>query len=644
MDIKLKDGSIINAEQGQKILDLGFISQKLKQNALVALVDGKPTDLNAAIEKDCSLEILTFEHEEGQKALRHTASHVLAHAVKRLIPEAKLAIGPAIENGFYYDFDTPEPFTPEDLEKLEHQMKKIVQDNLPLERFTLPREEALNLMREKGETYKVELIQELPKGEEISFYKQGDFVDLCAGAHIPSTGGVKAFKLISAAGAYWRGDEKNKMLRRIYGTAFTKNTELTQYLEKKKEAEARDHNKLGRELEFFTTNPVIGQGLPLLMPKGAKVLQILQRFVEDEEERRGYLLTKTPIMAKSDLYKLSGHWDHYRDGMFVMGDEEKGEEVLALRPMTCPFQYMVYKAGHHSYRDLPIRYNETATLFRKEASGEMHGLIRVRQFTLSDAHIICTPEQLEQEFTGVVDLIQYFMKCLGIDKDVTYRFSRWDPSNTEKYIDDADAWETAESMMENILGHLKIPYFEARDEAAFYGPKLDVQFRNVFGKEDTLFTVQVDLFLAERFSMYYIDKDGKKATPYIIHRASIGCYERTLAMLIEKYAAALPLWVAPEQVRIMTVTEKSEEYAKEQLKKLKAAGIRASVDCRTEKIGYKIREARTERIPYMLVVGEKECEEGTFAVRKRGEGEIGSIKSDEFLSMVCSQVEGKEIF
>jgi threonyl-tRNA synthetase len=576
--------------------------------------------------------------------LRHTASHVLAAAVKRLFPEAKLAIGPAIKDGFYYDFDVDKPFTPEDLTAIEKEMAKIVKQNIKMERFELPREEAIAKMKEAGEPYKVELINDLPVDAVISFYKQGDFTDLCAGPHVAHTGLVRAFKLLKTAGAYWRGNEKNKMLQRIYGTAFEKREDLEVHIKALKEAEERDHNKLGRELKYFTTNPSVGQGLPLIMPKGAKTIQTLIRFVEDEEEKRGYMFTRTPFMAKSDLYKISGHWDHYKDGMFILGDEEKDDEVLALRPMTCPFQYMIYNSEMHSYKELPIRYSETSTLFRNEASGEMHGLIRVRQFTLADAHIICTPEQLEDEFRGVLDLIQYIMKCLGIENDIRYRFSKWDPRHTEKYINDPEAWDKTQAIMKKILDHIGLAYTEADDEAAFYGPKLDVQFTNVFGKEDTLFTVQIDFALAARFEMTYIDSDGQKKMPYIIHRSSIGCYERTLAMLIEKYAGALPLWIISEQVRLLSITDRAAEYCKAYAQKLREAGVRVTVDDRQEKIGYKIREARMERIPYMLVAGDKEVEEGTFAVRKRGAGEIGNIAAEEFLELVIKEIREKIIF
>jgi threonyl-tRNA synthetase len=576
--------------------------------------------------------------------LRHTASHVLAAAVKKLYPDAKLAIGPAIKDGFYYDFDVEKPFSNEDLTAIEKEMARIIKRNVKMERFELSREEAVAKMQEAGEPYKVELINDLPEEAVLSFYKMGDFTDLCAGPHVEHTGKVRAFKLLKTAGAYWRGDEKNKMLQRIYGTAFENREDLDAYLKELKEAEERDHNKLGRELKYFTTNPAVGQGLPLLMPKGAKTIQTLIRFVEDEEESRGYEFTRTPLMAKSDLYKISGHWDHYKDGMFILGDEEKDEEVLALRPMTCPFQYMIYNSELHSYRELPVRYSETSTLFRNEASGEMHGLIRVRQFTLADAHIICTPEQLEDEFKDVLDLIEYIMKCLGIEKDIRYRFSKWDPKHTEKYINDPEAWDNTQAIMKKIIDHIGIDYTEADDEAAFYGPKLDVQFTNVFGKEDTLFTVQIDFALAERFDMTYVDADGQKKRPYIIHRSSIGCYERTLAMMIEKYAGALPMWMMSEQVRLLSITDRAADYCSAFAEALCAVGVRAKVDDRQEKIGYKIREARMERIPYMLVAGDREVENGTFAVRKRGVGEIGSMGDDELLSLLQKDVEEKNIF
>ncbi len=645
MKVTLKDGSVLEAQKGATALEIaGQLSQGLKKDALAAKVDGKVVSLDDPIEKDCKLEILTFEDEEGVHALRHTASHILAQAVKHLFPNVKLAIGPAIETGFYYDFDIETPFTAEDLAALEKEMAKIIAENLPVTRFELAREDARKLMAGKGEDYKVQLIDELPEGETISFYTQGDFTDLCAGPHVSSTGRVKNIKLLRSAGAYWKGNEKNKMLQRIYGTAFYKKDALLEYLEALKEAEKRDHNKLGRELRYFTTAPEVGQGLPLLMPKGAKVIQVMQRFVEDEEESRGYQFTKTPLMAKSDLYKISGHWDHYKDGMFILGDEEKGEEVLALRPMTCPFQYMVYKATHHSYRDLPVRLSETSTLFRNEASGEMHGLIRVRQFTLSDAHIIARPDQVEDEFKGVLDLIVYLMTSVGLQNDVTYRFSKWDPANTEKYIDNPEAWNSTEALMKKILDDIGLNYKEAEGEAAFYGPKLDVQFKNVFGKEDTLFTIQIDFALAERFDMTYVDSNGDKQRPFIIHRASLGCYERTLAVLIEKYAGAMPLWLAPEQVRFLPVTDRAVEACEEWTSKFKKKGIRATTDTRSEKIGYKIRDGRTERLPYMMVVGDKEVEDGTFSVWKRGLGDLGAKPAEEVFETVQQEIEDLVIF
>ena len=578
---------------------------------------------------------------EELKVLRHSASHVLAQAVKRLYPNTKLAIGPAIENGFYYDFDTEVTFTPETLQALESEMKKIIKENLKIERFVLPREEALALMTEKDEPYKIQLINELPEDAEISFYKQGEFVDLCAGPHLNYTKKIKAFKLISCTGAYWKGDANNKMLKRIYGTAFDTKEELEAYLLQVEEAKKRDHNKLGRELGIFTTSEIIGQGLPILLPKGAKIIQTLQRFVEDEEEKRGWLLTKTPYMAKSDLYKVSGHWDHYQDGMFIMGDESVDDEVFALRPMTCPFQYQAYLNKARSYRDLPLRYNETSTLFRNEASGEMHGLIRVRQFTISEGHLMCTPEQLEDEFKSCLELAIYMLKTLGLYEDVSYRFSKWDPENKEKYIGTPEQWDEAQGMMEKILNHLEIPYAIGVGEAAFYGPKLDIQIKNVHGKEDTLITIQIDQLLAEKFGMEYTDRDGTKKNPYIIHRTSIGCYERTLALLIEKYAGAMPAWLAPEQVRLLVISDAYNDYAHGILDLYKNAGIRATIDVRNEKIGYKIREAQLEKIPYMLIVGDKEQETGTVSVRKRGHGDLGSMDKNDFLAMLLTQIATK---
>lgn len=643
MKIILADGTEKDLEGVKSALDVAnAISHKLAKKALAARINGEVCDLTAPVSDGSRVEIITFEDEAGKKALWHTASHVMAQAVKRLYPTAKLAIGPAIDTGFYYDFDLEKPFVAEDLDKIEAEMRLIVEADLPLERFELPRNEALELM--KDEPYKVELINDLPADAKLSFYKQGDFTDLCAGPHLASTGKVKAFKLLSIAGAYWRGSEKNKMLTRVYGTAYEKQEDLDAYLKQLKEARERDHNKLGRELKYFTTSDVVGQGLPLIMNKGTKVIQVLSRFVEDEEERRGYTLVRTPLMAKSDLYKISGHWDHYKDGMFVLGDEDKDDEVFALRPMDCPFQFMIYNSEMHSYRELPIRYSENATLFRNESSGEMHGLIRVRQFTLADAHIICTPEQLASEFKGVVNLIQYMMTCIGIQDDVKYRFSKWDPKNTEKYINDPEAWETTQRYMKEILDDIGLDYVEAENEAAFYGPKLDLQFRNVWGKEDTLFTVQIDFANAARFDMVYVDSNGEKKRPYIIHRSSIGCYERTLAMLIEKYAGAMPLWIAPEQVRLMSITDRSIEYLKEWEQKLKEAGVRVTLDDRSEKIGYKVREARSERIPYMVVAGDNESQKGTLSVRKRGAGDLGEMVGQKFFDTLLSEIKSKTIF
>ncbi len=643
INVTLKDGSKKEYENGTTLKEVAeSISAGLARVALAGTIDGEVKDLSYVLEKDCEVSLVTFNDEEGKDAFRHTSSHVLAQAVKRLFPEAKLAIGPSIENGYYYDFDSEKAFTPEDLENIEKEMKKIVKEKLQIERFELPRKEAIALMKEKEEPYKVELIEDLPEDAIISFYKQGEFLDLCAGPHIPSTDKIKAFKLLNVAGAYWRGSEKNKMLQRIYGTSFTKKSEMEEYLHRLEEAKKRDHNKLGRQLDLFMTVDEIGQGLPLLMPKGAKVVQTLQRFVEDEEERRGYQLTKTPFMAKNDLYKISGHWDHYKEGMFVLGDEENDDEVLALRPMTCPFQFMIYKSKPRSYRELPLRYAETSTLFRNEASGEMHGLIRVRQFTISEGHLICTPDQLETEFRGVVDLVNYMMSTLGIEEDIWYQFSKWDPNNKEKYIDNPKAWEHTQKEMKNILDNLGIDYVEAEGEAAFYGPKLDIQFRNVHGKEDTIITIQIDFSLPERFDMTFIDKDNQKKRPYVIHRTSIGCYERTLAMLIEKYAGAFPTWLAPVQVKLLPIVDKQHEYVLAVKDKLEKEGIRVEADLRNEKIGYKIREAQLEKVPYMLVVGDKELEANTVAVRSRKDGDQGSISVDAFIEKIEAEIENKE--
>ena len=571
--------------------------------------------------------------------LRHSTSHIMAQAVKRLFPGVKLAIGPAIEDGFYYDFDVPQPFLEEDLPKIEAEMAKIIKDNLKFERSVLKRDEAIKFFENMGEPYKVELIRDLPDAEVI-LYKEGDFVDLCKGPHIDSTGQIKAFKLLSATGAYWRGSEKNKMLQRIYGTAFATKEELDSYLKAKEEAEKRDHNKLGRMLELFTTNEAVGQGLPLFMPKGAKIIQILQRFIEDEEEKRGYLPTKTPFMAKSDLYKISGHWDHYRDGMFIING--KDEEILALRPMTCPFQFMIYKAKTRSYRDLPIRYSENAVLFRNETSGEMHGLTRVRQFTLADAHIICMPGQLEDEFKKVLDLVKFVMRTLGIEDEIWYRFSKWDPKNKEKYIDDPKAWEESQRVMKKILEDIKLKYVEADNEAAFYGPKLDIQFKNVFGKEDTLITIQVDFALPGRFGMEYVDNDGTQKTPMVIHRSSIGCYERTLAMLIEHYGGAFPVWLSPVQAVIIPIADEHKDYAKKVEEQLRNNGIRAEIDDKNARMQHKIREAETQKVPYMLIVGGKEAQTESVSVRERGKGDLGPMKLVEFIDKIANEIKGKK--
>ena len=644
MIITLKDGSSKEYANGMTVLDIAKdLSEGLARVTLGAIVDGKVVEANTVLDKDCNLQILTFRDPEGRKIYRHTCAHVLAQAVKTVYPTVKLAIGPAIDDGFYYDFDFTTPISMEQLDKVEEEMKRIIKANYPLERFVLPRKEALKLMKGFDEPYKVELINDLPKDAEISFYRQGNFTDLCAGPHLPSTGMIKAFKLTSLTGAYWRGNEKNKMLSRIYGTCFDKKSDLTEYLAAVEEAKKRDHNKLGRELGIFMTDERIGQGLPLLMPKGTKIFQTLTRFVEDEEERRGYVRTKTPYMAKSDLYKVSGHWDHYKDGMFVIGDEEKDDEVFALRPMTCPFQYTIYNNGLKSYRDLPIRYGETSTLFRNEASGEMHGLIRVRQFTISEGHIVCTPQQLEEEFKGSVDLIKYMLTCCGLQNDVTYRFSKWDPSDTKKYINEPDTWNKAEDTMRKILDHLGIEYTEAVGEAAFYGPKLDIQIKNVHGKEDTIITVQVDMFLAENFDMSYVDENGEKRRPYIIHRTSIGCYERTIALLIEKYAGAFPLWIAPTQVKVISLTDRNAASAKAISDKLYSYGIRTELDDRSETVGYKIRSAQLEKVPYMIVIGDKEAESGVISVRRRGEGVIGEMSLDDFIARLQKEIAEKSL-
>ena len=645
IELTLKDGSIRQAEAGQSAAEvIKGIGMGLYKAACCVKINGEVKDLRAVLTENCSFEVMTFDSIEGKKAFWHTASHILAQAVKRLYPEAKLAIGPAIDNGFYYDFDVEKPFTADELVKIEAEMKKIVKEGIPLEQFELPPAEALKKLEEMGEPYKVELCSEhAGKGEPISFYKQGDFTDLCAGPHLMTTAPVKAFKLLSCTGAYWRGSEKNKMLSRIYGTAYPKAAELEAYLKQLEEAKLRDHNKLGRELELFTTVDCIGQGLPIMLPKGARVIQLLQRFVEDEEQRRGYLLTKTPLMAKSDLYKISGHWDHYKEGMFVLGDEEKDKEVFALRPMTCPFQYQVFLNRPRSYRDLPMRLGETSTLFRNEDSGEMHGLIRVRQFTISEGHLILRPEQLEDEFRGCLELANYMLTTLGLADDVTYRFSQWDPNNTEKYIGTPEQWDEAQGAMKKILEHLGIHYTIGIDEAAFYGPKLDIQIKNVHGKEDTLITIQIDQMLAQLFGMEYTDVDGTKRRPYIIHRTSLGCYERTLALLIEKYAGAFPLWLAPEQVKLIPIADRHMDYTLELARKLEAAGMRITVDDRAEKVGYKIRQAVLEKVPYMLTIGDNEVESKTVSVRSRRDGDLGSMTQDALLAKLVEEVATKKI-
>jgi len=634
MIITLKDGSTKSYSQPKKIIEIAQdISEGLARAALAAKVNDTIVDLNTVIDSDSALEILTFNQEEGREVYRHTAAHILAQAVKNIYPTCKLAIGPSIKNGFYYDFEFSSPIGADDFEKIEKEMQSIIKADFPIERSVVTRAQAITQMRGFSEDYKLEILKELPAKAQITLYKQGDFVDLCHGPHLLSTGRLKFFKLTSIAGAYWRGNEKNKMLTRIYGTAFDKKSELAEYIQKLEDAKKRDHNKVGRELGYFMTDEHIGQGLPLLMPKGAKLMQILQRFVEDEEAKRGYQLTRTPYMAKSDLYKISGHWDHYRDKMFVIGDEKKKEsEIMALRPMTCPFQYMIYKNGLKSYRDLPVRYNETSPLFRNEASGEMHGLIRVRQFTLSEGHIICTPEQMADEFKAALNLSYFMLDKLGLKDDVTFRFSKWDENDKDKYIGEAAQWNEAQNLMKGILDSIGLAYTEGEGEAAFYGPKLDIQACNVYGKEDTIITIQVDMFLSEKFDMWYTDSDGVKKRPYVIHRSSIGCYERTMAMLLEKYAGTMPLWLSPTQVRVLSLTDRTADIANETVKTLISAGLRAEADNRSEKIGYKIREAQLEKIPYMLIIGDKDVEAGVVSVRARGEaGDVGQMKLDDFI-------------
>ncbi len=635
--VTLKGNVVKEFDENISLLDVAKnISEGFARNVLCASVNGEVVDLRTELATDCEVNFYTFDDLEGKKAFWHTSSHIMAQAVKRLFPQVKLAIGPATSEGFYYDFDKEESFNADDVKNIEAEMKKIVKEALPIESFSLSRSEALELV--KDEPYKVELINELPEGETISFFKQGEFVDLCKGPHLFNTKYVKAIKITTengSSGAYWKGSEKNKMLCRLYGISFQKASDLTEYLEQKEEAMKRDHNKLGRELKLFTTSDVIGQGLPLLMPKGARIVQILQRFVEDEEQRRGYLLTKTPFMAKNDLYKISGHWDHYKDGMFVLGDkdDDQADDVFALRPMTCPFQFTVYNAESHSYRDLPLRYNETSSLFRNESSGEMHGLIRVRQFTISEGHIACTKEQLTDEFKGCVALADFIMETLGIKEDVRYMFSKWDEDNKEKYIGDAAHWTEVQDTMRVILDDLGLDYEEVAGEAAFYGPKLDILCKNVHGKEDTIITIQIDFALAERFNMTYVDSNGEKVHPMVLHRTSIGCYERTLALLIEKYAGAFPTWLAPTQVKVLPISDKYADYAQEVVKALESASLRVECDNRVEKIGYKIREARNERVPYIVVVGEEEKANGQVSVRSR-EGDEGAVDLAEFVKRV----------
>lgn len=651
MKITLKDGSYKEYDSAMSVIDIATdISEGLARMACAGEVDGEVVDLRTMIDKDCSLNILTFNDDAGQHAFNHSASHILAQAVKRLYPDAKCAIGPSIDKGFYYDFDMPS-LTREDLDKIEAEMKKVVKEAHDITRFTLPRAEALKLMEDKAEPYKIELINDLPEDAELSFYTQGEFTDLCAGPHVMNTKAVKFFKLTSSSGAYWRGNEKNKMLTRIYGTAFTKKADLEERLEFLENIKKRDHNKLGRDMEFFTTVDVVGQGLPLMLPKGTKVIQKMQRWIEDLEDYEwGYVRTRTPLMAKSDLYKISGHWGHYKDGMFVLNDDEdengvsaSGQDILALRPMTCPFQYYCYKNKQRSYRDLPYRMGETSTLFRNEDSGEMHGLTRVRQFTISEGHLVVRPDQAEEELQGCLNLAIHCLTVLGLENEVTYRLSKWDPENKEKYLGDESYWETTQEALRQILRSKGLPFEEADGEAAFYGPKIDIQAKNVYGKEDTMITIQLDCAIAENFDMYYIDQNGEKKRPYIIHRTSMGCYERTLAWLIEYYAGALPTWLCPEQVRILPISDKYMDYAEKVFAELRKNGVDVTIDKRAEKIGYKIREARLDKLPYMLIVGEKEQETGEVSVRRRGDdGDLGSMPLDKFIADICEEIRTKK--
>lgn len=644
MKISLKDGSIKEYSGARSVIDIASdISEGLVRVACAGEIDGELVDLRTIVDKDCALNIITATDPKALKVIRHTASHILAEAVKRLFPDAKVTIGPAIEDGFYYDFDT-EPFSREDLDRLEAEMKKIIKEGHEIIRYTMPRADAIRFMEEKGEPYKVELIQDLPEEAQISFYDQGGFVDLCAGPHLMNTKGVKAFKLTSSSMAYWRGDSNKARLQRIYGTAYNKKEELAEHLERMEDAKRRDHNRLGREMELFTTVDVIGQGLPLFTPKGTKIIMKLQRWIEDLEDKEwGYVRTKTPLMAKSDLYKMSGHWDHYKEGMFVLGDEEKDKEVYALRPMTCPFQYYVYKNTQKSYRDLPYRMSETSTLFRAEDSGEMHGLTRVRQFTITEGHLVVRPDQMVEEFKGCIALAKYCLTTLGVEEDVTYHLSKWDPNNKEKYIGAPEVWNETEQHIREILTELEIPFVEDIGEAAFYGPKVDINAKNVYGKEDTMITIQWDALLAEQFDMYYIDQNGEKVRPYIIHRTSMGCYERTLAWLIEKYAGKFPTWLCPEQVRILPISEKYEAYAEEVRKELAKADIDVTVDNRSEKIGFKIREARLAKLPYMLVVGQQEEADHTVSVRSRFAGDEGIKSITDFITDITQEIKTKTI-
>ncbi len=644
MKITLKDGSVKEYDSARSVYEIAAdLSEGLARAACAGEIDGEVADLRTVIDKDCTLNILTANDPEGLRTIRHTCSHVMAEAVKRLFPEAKLAIGPSIDTGYYYDFEH-EPFSREDLDKIEAEMKKIIKEGHELTRFTLQREEAIKFMEEKGEPYKVELIRDLPEDAEISFYDQGGFTDLCAGPHLMNTKGIKAFKLTSSSMAYWRGDASKARLQRIYGTAFNKKEELAQYLEQLEDAKKRDHNKLGREMELFTTVDVIGQGLPLFTPKGTRMIMKLQRWIEDLEDKEwGYVRTRTPLMAKSDLYKISGHWDHYKDGMFVLGDEEVDKEVFALRPMTCPFQYYVYKNTQKSYRDLPYRMSETSTLFRAEDSGEMHGLTRVRQFTITEGHNVIRPDQAEEELSNCFNLAYYILSVLGLEKDVTFRLSKWDPANKKKYLGDEHYWESTQGVLRKLLKEKEVPFVEADGEAAFYGPKIDIQAKNVYGKEDTMITIQLDCAIAENFDMYYVDQNGEKVRPYIIHRTSMGCYERTLAWLIEKYAGKFPTWLCPEQVRILPISEKYTDYANKVCKELSDAGVDVTVDNRSEKIGFKIREARMDRLPYMLVVGQQEEADGTVSVRSRFAGDEGVKPLAEFISQITEEIRTKAI-